>query len=403
MPSGPSSGWWRRALAWGAKPVVLTRLRATYFHEVDSSAGFLEFNDPDKIRSAADFQRSANRIGYTFNWLYADARQIGYFNSGANPVRARGIDPDFPVWGTRKFEWRGYDPERHTSAITPFAQHPQVIDQSYLVSWNNKQAKGFHSADANAFSSAYRSLLLEDGLKPKIAGKRKITLAGLIDVMEVAGTGDLRAHVDLPLALRILGTPRDAGLRDAVTKLRAWQRAGALRRDRNHDGVYEHSDAIRIMDAWWPRWVKAQFQPALGGKAYKALSSTLEIENPPNNHGAHLGSAYQGGWYGYVRKDLRSVLKRKVKGAYDRRYCGSGKLSRCRLVLERSLREARRVSASLLYAGDPVCKAAGKEGDQWCYDAVRFRPVGGATQPLIHWINRPTYQQAVEIQTRAPR
>ena len=79
------------------KPVILTKLRATYFHEVDSSAGFLEFNDPDKIRSAADFQRAANKIGYTFNWLYADSRQIAYYNSGANPVRAKGIDPDFPV------------------------------------------------------------------------------------------------------------------------------------------------------------------------------------------------------------------------------------------------------------------------------------------------------------------
>jgi acyl-homoserine lactone acylase PvdQ len=385
------------------KPVILTRLRATYFHEVDSSAGFLEFNDPEKVRSAADFQRAANKIGYTFNWLYADSRQIGYFNSGANPVRAKGIDPDFPVWGTRKFEWRGYDPDRHISSITPFAQHPQVIDQSYLVSWNNKQARGFRSADANAFSSAFRSLLLEDGLKPKIAGKHKITLAGLIDVMEVAGSGDLRAHVDLPLALRILGKPHDAGLRDAVNKLRAWQRDGGLRRDSNHDGVYEHADAIRIMDAWWPRWVKAQFQPALGGKAYSALSRTLEIDNPPNNNGAHLGSAYQGGWYGYVRKDLRSVLKRKVKGAYARRYCGGGKLARCRLVLERSLRDARRVSASQLYGDDAVCKAAGKAGDQWCFDAVRLRPVGGATQPLIHWINRPTYQQAVEIHNRAPR
>jgi hypothetical protein len=176
-----------------------------------------------------------------------------------------------------------------------------------------------------------------------------------------------------------------------------------LRRDRNHDGVYEHSDAIRILDAWWPRWVKAQFQPALGGKAYQAITSTLEIENPPNNHGDHLGSAYQGGWYGYVRKDLRSLLGREVKGRYGRRYCGGGKLGRCRLVLERSLREALRVPASRIYGGDEACKAAGKDGDQWCFDAVRQRPVGGTTQPLIHWINRPTYQQAVEIQTRAPR
>ena len=387
----------------GGKKVVLTKLRATYFHEIDSAVGFMEFNDPAKIRSAADFQRAAEKVGYTFNWLYADSRQIGYFNSGANPIRASGTDPDFPVWGTPRFEWRNWNPDRHTMAITPFSEHPQALDQRYLVSWNNKQAKGFRSADANAFSSAYRSLLLEDGLKPAIEGARKITLQGMIDVMEVAGTGDLRAHVDLPLALRILGTPRDRSLRDAVAKLRAWQRAGGLRRDANRDGAYEHSDAIRILDAWWPRWVRAQFQPGLGGKAFRALSTTLELDNTPNNHGDHLGSAYQGGWYGYVRKDLRTVLKRKVKGSYGRRYCGSGKLGRCRLVLERSLREALRVSASQVYGGDKACQQAGKDGDQWCYDAVRFRPVGGATQPLIHWINRPTYQQAVEVQAQAPR
>ncbi len=33
---------------------------------------------------------------------------------------------------------------------------------------------------------------------------------------------------------------------------------------------------------------------------------------------------------------------------------------------------------------------------QWCYDAVRQRPVGAINQPLIHWINRPTFQQVVE-------
>jgi hypothetical protein len=34
---------------------------------------------------------------------------------------------------------------------------------------------------------------------------------------------------------------------------------------------------------------------------------------------------------------------------------------------------------------------------QWCFDALRHRPLGGITQPFIHWINRPTFQQAVEI------
>ncbi len=387
----------------GHKNVLLTKLRSTYFHEVDSAAGFLEFNDPAKVNSPQSFMRAADKIGYTFNWLYTDSKHIGYFNSGANPVRAKNVDPDFPVWGKRKFEWRGYDPARHTSSITPFEQHPQVIDQPYLVSWNNKQARGFRSADANAFSSAFRSLLLEDGVKALINGAKKATLAGLIDVMEQAGTEDLRAHVDLPLALRVLGTPKDPVLRDAVQKLRAWQRAGGHRKDANRDGVYESGDAIRILDAWWPRWVKAEFQPALGDKAFKVLSNTIELDNAPNNDGAHLGSSYQAGWYGYVRKDLRTVLKRKVKGKYARKFCGDGRLGRCRKALEGSLREALRVPVSELYADDSVCKKAGKPGSQWCFDAVQQRPVGGATQPLIHWINRPTYQQAVEIQGQVGR
>ena len=34
-----------------------------------------------------------------------------------------------------------------------------------------------------------------------------------------------------------------------------------------------------------------------------------------NNHGAHLGSAYQDGWYGYVSKDLRRLLGTARSGA----------------------------------------------------------------------------------------
>ena len=129
----------------------------------------------------------------------------------------------------------------------------------------------------------------------------------------------------------------------------------------------------------------------------------MQLDNEPNNHGDHLGSAYQTGWYGYVRKDLRTVLKRKVRGRYARKYCGGGRLRRCRQVLRRSLRDAIRAARGDIYGGDEVCADEERPGDQWCYDAVRQRPVGGATQPLIHWINRPTYQQVVEVQAPAPR
>jgi hypothetical protein len=48
-------------------------------------------------------------------------------------------------------------------------------------------------------------------------------------------------------------------------------------------------------------------------------------------------------------------------------------------------------------------RKAGRDGDQACSDAIQFRPIGAGSQPLIPWINRPTYQQAVSILRRVPR
>jgi acyl-homoserine lactone acylase PvdQ len=379
------------------KPVAFAKLRSTYFHEVDSAAGFMDLNTPEVVHNPATFQRAANKIGYTFNWFYADSKHISYFNSGANPVRAKRVSQDFPV--RARYAWRGWDPTTWRARFMAFKGHPHVTDQRYLVNWNNKQARGFRASDTVMYSSTYRSVLLEDGLKTIIRGRRKATLPNAIDVMEVAGSTDLRAHAVLPIALKVIGRPRDSKLRAAVAGLRAWLKAGGLRRDSDRNGVYEHSDAIRLMDAWWPLWLRAEFEPVLGRTAYDQLVKTVDVDNEPNNGGQHLGSAYQDGWYGYARKDLMSVLGRKVRGPYSRRFCGRGSLVRCRGALRSSLRAALAVPATKVYSGDPKCKA----GDQWCFDAVGFRAVGGATQPLIHWINRPTFQQANEIQRHLQR
>jgi hypothetical protein len=305
--------------------------------------------------------------------------------------------------GLKRFEWRGFDPDNLTADYTPFDQHPRVINQNWITSWNNKQARGYRAADGNfGYSAVYRSSMLDDQIEKRLAGGPKMTLPKLIDSMEEAGTTDLRgAHV-LPLALRILGRQSgDPKLRSAISTLRAWYRSGAQRRDKDRNGVYDHSDAVRIMDAWWPLLMHAEFEPSLGKPLFDSLESQLGLDNAPNNHGDHLGSAYQDGWYGYAVKDLSAVLGDKMKAPYSRVYCGRGKRAACRRALASSLRDALDVPASKLYGGDAVCKDAGMDGSQWCYDAVRMRPLGAVSQPLIHWINRPTFQQAVEVQGRA--
>ena len=132
--------------------------------------------------------------------------------------------------------------------------------------------------------------------------------------------------------------------------------------------------------------------PRLGDAFHLDLDGTVIAGGHATVQG---GTDFAEGWYGYVSKDLRSVLGDPVKGPYSRRYCGT--LKQCRKALRSSLKAALR--APNPYTGDPLCK----DGDQWCYDAVRQRPTGGATQPLIHWINRPTFQQVNEIQKRLPR
>jgi acyl-homoserine lactone acylase PvdQ len=379
------------------RPVLFTRLRSTYFHEADSALGFSAFNDPRRIRSARDFQRAASDVGYAFNWFYVDAHHTAYFNSGANPQRAPGTTGQLPMAAAN--EWRGYDPARHTARRTPFAQHPQTIDQEVMTSWNNRQAPGFAGADTNLFSSVFRSQMLDREIDRRLGGGRRLTLPGLVEAMEQAGTVDLRGMTALPLALRVLGTPKDPALAAAARTLRAWTRAGAHRIDRNRDGAYDASLAVRLMDAWWPRLVDAVFEPVMGRRLLDRLKATYEIDNTPNNDGGHLGSAYQQGFYGYVAKDLDRVLHRRVARPYSVAFCGRGRRASCAAALRRSLAAAVSAGPASIYPAEPGCAA----GAQACRDEVRFRALGAITQPAIPWINRPTFQQAVEVRRRVAR
>jgi acyl-homoserine lactone acylase PvdQ len=401
----------------GGKPYAYTQLRVTYFHEVDSALGFADFNNPDKVNSPQSFMAAACRINYTFNWFYIDNQHIAYFNSGKNPLRAPKVNPNFPTMADH--EWQGFNPDLNETNQTPCSEHPQVIDQKYLTSWNNKQAKKYSAADGNfAFGSVYRVEPLDKRIQAGIAGPETMNASELVSAMEDAGTVDLRGDAVLPLVLKVIrkgGPVDDPELRNAIDVLTAWQKAGSHRRDDNGDGVYEHAEAIRIMDAWWRPLVEAEFRPTLGTNLFEAIEDVIAIDD--NNRAGHLGSAFQGGWWGYMSKDLRSLLakhkakkkkggkkartskkkgKKKggVKGPYSRIYCGGGKLGKCRTAILSSLEHALSLPESVVYPPVADCTQG---NNQWCHDAIRFRPVGLIEQPFIHWINRPTFQQVVEI------
>jgi hypothetical protein len=391
------------------KPYAFTRNRATYYHEVDSALGFADFNNPEAMESPAEFMQAACKIDYTFNWFFIDGEQIAYFNSGINPVRAKRAHPDLPTPGKRKYEWRDFvapspallsggpvdqtnvDPRTNFSAQEPCEAHPQTVDQDWITSWNNKQARGFRASDAEfSYGPVFRSTRLDERVRSRLRGSEKISPPELVDAMEDAGTVDLRGDVVLPLALKVIGKTGNRRVRAAVRTLRAWTKSGSHRRDKDANGVYDDAEAVRIMDAWWPRWVEAQFKPKLGNKLYAAIQEVIPLHDAPGP----VGSAFISGWYGYVDKDLRTTLDRKVRGRFSRAYCGGGKLGKCRRALVKSLSQAlRHTSDAELYPGEP-CDG----GDaQWCHDAVEHTATGAIDQPEIHWIDRPTFQQVVQI------
>ncbi|WP_079158850.1 penicillin acylase family protein [Streptomyces sp. SAT1] len=381
----------------GGKKVAYTTLRSSYLHEADSIIGFQMLNDPDYVKGPQDFQQAAQHINFTFNWFYADSRHTAYYNSGDNPVRAAGVDAEFPVWAQPAYEWRGWDPASNTADYTAPAAHPNSVDQDYYISWNNKQAEDYAAAPWGE-GSVHRGNLLEDRVK-KLVAAGGVTRTALTQAMADAAVADLRAEDVLPKLLKVIdGAPvTDTAAAAAVDKLRAWLTAGAHRTETSAGSQkYADADAVRILDAWWPLLVKAEFEPGLGSDLYTAFGANLPVDEAPSaGHGptgSHAGSAFQYGWWSYVDKDIRAVLGERVSGPLARKYCGSGSLTACRDSLLGTLKQAAGLTAAQVYPGDDQCSA----GDQWCADSIAQRALGGIKHGRISWQNRPTYQQVVE-------
>lgn len=367
------------------KPVAFTALRSSYGGEVDSALTYVEILDPRRINGPKDFQRAFGRFSSTFNWFYVDGQHIAYQLGGYHPLRADGVDPDLPVWGRSKWRWRG---------LLSFQDTPKAIDpaKGYITSWNNKQAHGFRANDGQwSYGPVYRSQPLDDRIIAAARDDRKVDLIELVQAMEDAATVDLRGDKVLPFMLRVIGMPKDAGLRRVVDLLWKWHRTGAHRADlaKPFNGEYDHAAAVGVMDEWWSRALESVFKPVLG-KAFDDMP--ISHHNPPGP----VGSSMQTGWYGQIQKDLRTILGLPVKGKFSRIYCGNGSLARCRQALEKSLNAA--VSElDAQFGPNPKAWGADEEGDR-----IQFVTLGVQGQDSMQWQNRPTFQQVVEFRSPGP-
>ena len=366
-------------------PVAIVSQRSTYGHEVDSVIGFSQLNDPGFVQDADSFQSAAANIDYTFNWFYADSEDISYYSSGLLPIRPRSVDGDLPRWGDGEYDWKGWlSFERHPRQTNP--------ERGYLVSWNNKQAPGFAASDAEwAYGSVYRSLALENRLKAALEGGGEVDLEQMVGIMSEAGTADSRAAYTLKWLLKVIG--KDKKTADARAALTAWLKDGAQRVDRDRDGAYAHEQAIAIFDHWWQHDSRGSvvYVAMKGGLGAKLVRKVPVILDDHPRHG--MGSAWNGvPWYGFLNKDLRTLLGKNVKAPYRYSYCGKGNLARCRTALRASLL----ATVEQVLAEQNAASVEEIEYDK-TQDDIRHSTAGVVGVRPIDWQNRPTFQQLVEL------
>src|SRR5262249_59123897 len=92
--------------------------------------------------------------------------------------------------------------------------------------------------------------------------------------------------------------------------------------------------------------------------------------NPLNDPPRAQGSAYDGGWEGYLQRALRQVLNPRIPNRYSQVYCGGsngqgGNLASCRAALQSALQSTIDQLTSIYGSSDPTswtCSRANHTG-----------------------------------------
>jgi acyl-homoserine lactone acylase PvdQ len=362
------------------KKVAISLERSTRGREILSARAFYELNT-GKVTSATRFLQAMSAVEFSFNWFYADDRDIAFFSSGRLPLRTEGTDPALPTVGTGGYDWRGF---------LPFAGHARAVNPAsgLILNWNNKPAANVGAADSD-FS--YGSVQRVELLRPRLARARKHTLLAVTGAMNAAATQDLRTTDPWPAIRAVLrtGAAPSARAEASAALVDAWREAGSSRIDGDLDGKIDNAGAA-VMDAAWPRLADAVMTPILG----PLVDRLAELMGRSDDAGPG-GSSYLSGWYGYVDKDLRTLLGGQVRGQFSRRYCGAGVLAACRDALW----------AALDAAAAELEAAQGPAPSTWRADATaeRIRFTSGVLPDTMRWTNRPTFQQIISFSGHRPR
>ena len=241
--------------------------------------------------------------------------------------------------------------------------------------------------------------------------------------METAASQDLDGVSVMPLLLKYLkGRHQSAGVQTMLSTLRTWIKRGSHRRkDHASDTEYQYHAAVAIADELMPNLVRAIYDPILKAGGLGSAGSTggataagykvlpMQFVNTPNSGGAHLGSAYDGGYESYLVPTLQQLLGRHPRDGFTsvitKRECAGGPKT-CHKTVEKALRKtykalvtANGTATVASWTASTDSKAAGQTMP--VFDAIQFRALG-IVDPAGHRLAEPAHLPAGDPVLPAP-
>lgn len=391
------------------RPVALTVAKAVDFHELDAAIPFMELSEND-AHNVKSFIKIMGRFPGSENWFYVDNRGWGYIQSGRYQRHARHSNVDLPFNGDGRGDWVDFNPSNYTFAAIPASHRPTATSRNdrFIVSWNNKEAPGWRKGPTEwSDGPVHHAMILQEHLLAQArAHHGKVNLTELTRAVNLAATTDLRGEDVYPWMRRVIGRARG---RDGqlLAILDSWHRSGSHRLATNGN-YYDHSAAVALFDAWWTRFVTAEFEPALGTSLFDLVERDV----------LNLGGVDEGfgwDWSSQVQKDLRNVLGRRERGRYSHVYCGgyvaeplsrralARSRRRCRQVLLRTLSSAAAAIAAHYHSQNPatwLVPATCPQTNPPSCDQEVPTTAGAIDTPPFPWQNRGTFHQVDEIYGR---
>jgi acyl-homoserine lactone acylase PvdQ len=361
----------------GSHRVAITSKRASYGKDVLDLLFNRRLSD-GQVHSPQTFFKSAALTPQTFNSFYIDSKNVAEYTTGLLPIRAKDTDPSLPTVGNGHYEWRGYlSADGHPHGIDP----TDTPVKGTMVNWNNDSAHGFGAApDAfGANGSAARVQLLNDNLRQQ-RRHGKWTMAEVVSAMNETSSQDVRAIETMPLLARVLKGSRAPNAQSAnmLKLLVAWNHDGGSLLDTTGDGKITNPGAA-IMQAAWTGLANAVMRPVLGPQLGQLNALFPRFDG-------YLAGQYSG-WYQYMDRDFKKLLKIHQPQPLANNYCGKGNLKRCQTSLWNAIAAAGRQLTKSQGTANPSAWRASATAIE-----IQFSPLSLIT---MQYTNRPSGIQQI--------